>query len=31
MKNGFEGKPVPKMWKVGNGGFSLRKVVLSFR
>ena len=26
MKNGFEGKPVPKMWKVGNGGFSLRKV-----
>lgn len=26
MKNGFEGKPVPKLWKVGNGGFSLRKV-----
>lgn len=26
MKNGFEGKPQPKMWKVGNGGFSLRRV-----
>jgi hypothetical protein len=26
MKNGFEGKPVPELWKVGNGGFSLRKV-----
>jgi len=26
MKNGFEGKPLPEIWKVGNGGFSLRKV-----
>ena len=26
MKNGFEGKPEPKLWKVGNGGFSLRRV-----
>ncbi len=26
MKNGFEGKPEPGLWKVGNGGFSLRKV-----
>jgi hypothetical protein len=26
MKNGFEGKPEPEVWKVGNGGFSLRKV-----
>ena len=26
MKNGFEGKPFPEIWKVGNGGFSLRKV-----
>ena len=26
MKNGFEGKPQPEIWKVGNGGFSLRKV-----
>lgn len=26
MKNGFEGKPEPELWKVGNGGFSLRKV-----
>ncbi|MBH45180.1 MAG: hypothetical protein CMC93_01010 [Flavobacteriaceae bacterium] len=26
MKGGFEGKPENKMWKVGNGGFSLRKV-----
>ena len=26
MKNGFEGKPIPEIWKVGNGGFSLRKV-----
>ena len=26
MKNGFEGKPEPVLWKVGNGGFSLRKV-----
>ena len=26
MVNGFEGKPIPKLWKVGNGGFSLRKV-----
>jgi len=29
MKNGFEGKPEPELWKVGNGGFSLRKI-LSF-
>ena len=26
MKNGFEGNPLPELWKVGNGGFSLRKV-----
>ena len=26
MKGGFEGKPQKKLWKVGNGGFSLRKV-----
>ena len=26
MKNGFEGKPQPEIWKVGNGGFSLRNV-----
>lgn len=26
MKNGFEGKPKCELWKVGNGGFSLRKV-----
>lgn len=26
MKNGFEGKSEPELWKVGNGGFSLRKV-----
>ena len=26
MKNGLEGKPEPELWKVGNGGFSLRKV-----
>jgi hypothetical protein len=25
MVGGFEGKPEEKMWKVGNGGFSLRK------
>lgn len=26
MEGGFEGKPLKKLWKVGNGGFSLRKV-----
>ncbi len=26
MKNGFEGKPEKKIWKVGNGGFSLRRI-----
>ena len=26
MKNGFTGKPKKELWKVGNGGFSLRKV-----
>ncbi len=26
MKNSFEGKPEPELWKVGNGGFSLRNV-----
>jgi len=26
MKNGFKGKPESELWKVGNGGFSLRKV-----
>jgi hypothetical protein len=26
MKGGFEGNPQGKLWKVGNGGFSLRKV-----
>jgi hypothetical protein len=26
MVGGFEGKPQNKLWKVGNGGFSLRKV-----
>ena len=25
MEGGFQGKPKQKMWKVGNGGFSLRK------
>lgn len=25
MKNGFSGKPQKELWKVGNGGFSLRK------
>ncbi len=26
MLNGFEGKPKKQLWKVGNGGFSLRKI-----
>ena len=26
MENGFEGKPKKKIWKVGNGGFSLRRI-----
>ena len=26
MVGGFEGKPQNKLWKVGNGGFSLRKI-----
>lgn len=26
MVGGFEGKPHNKLWKVGNGGFSLRKI-----
>lgn len=26
MENGFEGKPEKKIWKVGNGGFSLRRI-----
>jgi len=26
MVNGFEGRPETELWKVGNGGFSLRKV-----
>ena len=25
MKDGFSGNPKPQLWKVGNGGFSLRK------
>ena len=29
MKDGFSGKPKKELWKVGNGGFSLRKSVLS--
>ena len=26
MENGFEGNPEKKIWKVGNGGFSLRRI-----